>query len=163
LAKKNPHLSKVEVETHAMETMLGIDPERLPVVKFLGDKITVEFDGHHIENQVKVVSHEFWSASYDRSKPIVTIDDNMPKTFWRETALHESLEKHLVERGLEDIQAHEVAEDVEKRWFLTHYSEDEWDEYQREAERVHRKEWKHIEKMLPEKYRKTDIFPVKKP
>jgi GNAT superfamily N-acetyltransferase len=72
----------------------------------------------------------------------VYIDNDLPERYRKSISVHESVEKYLVERyGLDpNAEAHEVAEQVEKRWFLENYPMKEWEEYSKIVERIHRKE-----------------------
>lgn len=111
-------------------------------VYYDGHKITVNFDGQVLSNKVVVLQHEKWVGRWSRSEPVVYIDDDVPMEFRKFVAFHESAEKYLKERyGLDpNAEGHETAEAIEKRFFLRKRSIEDWNEYSRIVERVHRKE-----------------------
>jgi hypothetical protein len=111
-------------------------------VYYDGHKITLNFDGQVLSNKVVVLEHIKWVGSWSRSEPVVYIDDDMPTEYRKFVAAHETCEKYLKERyGLSDLsEGHEIAEQVEKRYFLRKRSVEDWNEYSRIVERVHRKE-----------------------
>jgi hypothetical protein len=111
-------------------------------VYYDGHEITVNFDGQVLSNKVVVLEHEKWVGSWNRSEPVVYIDDDVPMEFRKYVAFHESVEKYLKEKyGLSDLaEGHEITEQVEKRYFLRKHSVEDWEEYSRIVERVHRKE-----------------------
>jgi hypothetical protein len=105
--------------------------------------ISFDFDGRHTIDDVVIVPHEFWTASWSRIKPEVYIDDNVHKKYWETASFHEGVEKDVSEnRGLEpEVEAHDVAETVEYKRFLTKHTEKEWDAYDKHATEVMRNEW----------------------
>jgi len=42
-----------------------------------------------------------------------------------------------------NAEGHEVAEEVERKWFLRNYTQKEWEEYGKLAERIHRAEMEY--------------------
>jgi len=106
------------------------------------DRITLTFFGEVLFNEIHILPHEEWVGSFDRTKPIVYIDNDLPKEWRKTVAIHETIEKHLKEQyGLDpNSDGHETAEAIEKRHFLKHHSQKEWDEYNMVVERIHRKE-----------------------
>jgi hypothetical protein len=116
-------------------------------VWYTGKHISLNYDGEHLSNIIKVLRHEEWVGSWDKKgRPIIYIDDDVPKKYRPSLAVHETVEKYLWERYRLDPNAegHEIAEEVEKRWFLKNFSKKEWDEYSKIVERIHRKEMAYL-------------------
>jgi len=114
------------------------------IVAYSPDRIEVEFAGEIISNRIEVLAHVVWSASWDRTRNVVYIDDDVPVKWRKYLALHETLEKRFVEKGLDPIAAHEKAEALEKLVFLSERSLAEWDEYMQIVDRIHRKEYEKV-------------------
>jgi len=106
-------------------------------------KISFDFDGRHTEDDVVIVPHEFWSASWSRVKPEVYIDDNVHKKYWTTASLHEGIEKDVTEtyRLEPEVEAHNVAEPIEQRRFLKNHTLKEWAHYDAHVTKVQRNEW----------------------
>jgi nicotinamidase-related amidase len=86
-------------------------------------------------------------GSWDKSgRPVIYIDNDVPDKYRESLAIHETVEKYVAEKYHLDPNAegHEVAEAVEKRWFIKKYGRKEWDEYSKVVERIHRKELSKI-------------------
>jgi hypothetical protein len=113
-------------------------------VWYTGKRIRLNFDDEYLSNTIKVLKHEEWVGSWDKKgRPIVYIDDDVPEKFRPSLAIHETVEKYLWERYRLDPNAegHEVAEEVEKRWFLKNLgTKKDWEDYSKLVERIHRKE-----------------------
>jgi len=127
--------------------LLQLNPK---IEAYNGKSISVSFDGEILRNSIKIVPHEVWVGSWTKS-PNLLIDDDIPEKpkKWRQSvALHEILEKYLDGRyGLSGtIEGHFIAEELERKWFLQHHSEKEYDEYQRIVEVTHRVELGFLEK-----------------
>ena len=147
LAKDYPRFEarrKVIFKNERMKKRLvqKVSHEPIGPVYYDGHKITVNFDGQVLSNKVVVLEHEKWVGHWSRSEPVVYIDDDVPMEFRKYVAFHESIEKYLKEQyGLSDLaEGHEIAEAVERRYFLRNRSVEDWNEYSRIVERVHRKE-----------------------
>jgi len=110
-------------------------------------KISFDFDGRHVEDDVVIVPHEFWVASWSRTKPEVYVDDNARKNLWETLSFHEAQEKNVAENyGLEpDIEAHEVAQFQEKRRFLKTHTKKELEKAVEHIENVQRDEWIYLQ------------------
>jgi len=120
-------------------------------VSFDAGKVKFEFDGSLIENEVKVVEHEVWVGSHHRKVPIVYVDNDVPPKYVPSLCIHEAVEKYVGQRyGLStNAEGHELAEDVERRFFLKQgLTEADWEEYAKVAERIHREEFDYITKHL---------------
>jgi len=136
-----------------MEELQRMEPKN---VSFSGDAIKFEFDGTVIENKVTTVRHELWAESYSRKVPEVYVDDDLSKRFVLPISLHGSIEKYLGERyGLSgNAEGHEITETIERNFAMKHlgFTEDDWSEYSKEVERIHRDEFdymkRHIRKFL---------------
>jgi len=125
-------------------------------ISFSGDAIRFEFDGTVIENKVTTVPHELWGESFNRKIPEIYVDDDLPGQYVLPISLHGSIEKYLEERyGLSgNAEGHEISETVERNFAMKHlgFTEDDWSEYSKVVERIHRDEFdymkKHIRKFL---------------
>lgn len=107
------------------------------------------YDGAFLSNAVRLVTHDKWVGSWDKSKPWIYIDDDVPPKYWKSLAIHESVEKYLKEKyGLdENAEGHEASEEVERRRFCKESKcPADWDEYSKIVERVHRAEMKYAER-----------------
>lgn len=109
-------------------------------------KISFDFDGRHVEDDIVIVPHEFWAASWSRTKPEVYIDDNVYKKYYPFASLHEAIEKDLTENHtLEpDIEAHDVTDTIEHRTFLKNHTPEQWTDYDKHINKVQRKEWVYL-------------------
>ena len=115
------------------------------IVAYSPDRIEVEFAGELLSNSIEVLPHVVWSASWDRKRNVVYIDDNVPVQWRKYLALHETLEKHFAEKDLDpNVEAHEKAEALEKRVFLNERSPAEWNEYMQIVDRIHRREYEKV-------------------
>lgn len=113
-------------------------------VGFQNGLVTVEMnDGTVLSNQIEVVPHEEWVGAWDKGKPVIYIDDDLPDQYRMSIAVHEAVEKFLAEKlklNAMDI-GHDIAENIEKEWFMDTYKEPAlWDQYTRLVAKVHRKE-----------------------
>lgn len=110
--------------------------------------ITLQFDGEILSNRVKILPHVKMVASWNPHGNEIYFDDDMPRKYFIPLGVHESIEKYLYEKyGIDPlIQGHELADEIEKRWFIPRYGEKEWEAYSREVERVYRKEEAHLMK-----------------
>lgn len=113
-------------------------------VRFDGNRISLTFDGVLLSNRVVIVPHERWVASWSTTENIVYIDDDVPVKYHQSLAVHETIEKYLKERYRldPDAEGHEASEEIERRFFLRTRSAEEWDDYAKIVERIHRKELK---------------------
>ena len=115
------------------------------IVSYSPKKIEVEFAGELLSNNIEVLPHVVWSASWDRTRNVVYIDDDVPVQLRKYLALHETLEKHFAEKGLDpNVEGHEKAEALEKRVFLNERSPAEWNEYMQIVDRIHRREYEKV-------------------
>lgn len=105
-------------------------------------RITLQYDGTIISDQIKLVPHEPWVASWMRDYPAVVIQKEVPSEYFKSISVHEAIEKYLAEKyGLSDkAEGHEAADAIERKEFTKTRSEDEWNDYGRKVERIHRKE-----------------------
>ena len=112
-----------------------------------GKSISIQFDGQTLKNTIRIVPHEVWCASWSKS-PDILIDDDIPEKWHLPLALHETLEKYLAQRyGLSGtVEGHFMANAIEKKWFMQHYSEEDCEEYERIVDTVGRKELEYLEK-----------------
>jgi len=122
---------------------------RKPVLNvwYTNDRIALLYDGERLSNTIKIQCSEPWVGSWDKSgRPVIYIDNNVPEKYRESLAIHETVEKYVAEKYHLDpnVEAHEVAEAVEKRWFVKKYGRKEWDEYSKVVERIHRKELSKI-------------------
>ena len=153
-------IANVRRLTRRCGTTRGRDPPtfKIPLVKnvrFSGDGISLEFNGKKLVNQVIVVPHEVWVESWDRHKPIVYIDDDMPKKYRRYLAIHGTLEKRNDEKGMDPYgEGHVLAHLAERQVFLRKHTMKEWDAYGILAELVFRKELKALGKEPAKVFRK---------
>jgi len=110
--------------------------------------IVVDFDGKTLRNEIEIVPHEVWVGSWDNPSGKLRIDDDLPEDWRESTALHETLEEHFKkDYGLDPIlEGHELAEEIEKDWFLKKHSKEEWDTYSLIVDRTHRLELDYLEK-----------------
>jgi hypothetical protein len=145
-------MSKEETEEllrqYALQEVINQDVKN---VKFHKDKVSLEFDGEKMENKIVVVPNELWVGSWFRHKPVVVIDNDVPEQFRPSLAVHETIEKYVCQRyGLDsNAEGHELAEEVERRWFMQQgHTEDDWAEYSKIIERIHRKEFERVAKQL---------------
>jgi len=123
-------------------------PSLVKIVAYSPNKIDVEFAGELLSNSIEVLPHVVWSASWDRTRNVVYIDDDVPPQWRKYLALHETLEKYFAEKGLDpNAEAHEKAEALEKRVFLNERNPAEWDEYMQVVERIHRREYEKVHGM----------------
>jgi hypothetical protein len=123
----------------------SIVPSLVKIVAYSPNKIEVEFAGELLSNSIEVLPHVVWSASWDRKRNVVYIDDNVPVQWRKYLALHETLEKHFAEKGLDpNVAGHETAEALEKRVFLNERSPAEWNEYMQIVDRIHRREYEKV-------------------
>lgn len=116
---------------------------RVKNVEFVGGMSNVEFsNGAVVNNRVEIVPHEEWVASWDRNRPLIRIDDDVPDRYRFPLAVHESIEKLVEEKYKLSAmnEGHDLAEAIEKEWFMQHFNPQEWLVYSKIIERVHRKE-----------------------
>jgi hypothetical protein len=117
---------------------------RVSGINYTGQKVSLVLNGEKLENKVEVVPHEFWVGHWRRTQPIVTLDDDLPMKYRETTAIHETIEKQLVQHhGLSEDEAHLVAQRIEHDIFLRTHSEEEWDHYNEIVEVIFRKELEH--------------------
>jgi hypothetical protein len=111
-------------------------------VVYTGTKILLTFNGERLCNEVCIVAHNPWVASWDKKQPIVIIHEALPEKWHESSSIHETVEKYAWERyGLDpNAEGHEMAEVVEHKRFLEKRSEKEWEDYSRTVERIHRQE-----------------------
>jgi hypothetical protein len=127
----------------AIERLRRLRPE---VEHYDGKTIVVDFGGETLRKEIEVVPHEVWVGSWENPDDKVRIDDDLPEDWRESTALHETLEEHFKEDyGLDPIlEGHELAEEMERNWFLRKHSKEEWDAYSRIVDRVHRLELDYL-------------------
>jgi len=112
-------------------------------VRFDGQTISLNYDGHVLHNRVRALTCEPWVGHWNRQHNIVYYDDDMGRNLRQvqSLAVHETIEKYVCQRyGLNsDAEGHYVAEMVERK-YARKLGIDLRD-YEWRTEFVHRKEW----------------------
>jgi hypothetical protein len=86
-------------------------------VKFFNNKISLVFDGEHLENRV-VKKHITSLGDWSRKKKIVYYDKHLKKKDVLPILVHEVVEKYITEKyGLKvDCETHKIADAIEKNF-----------------------------------------------
>ena len=89
-------------------------------VRRLGQKISLDFDGEHLENRI-VYRRIPEVANWDRHRDVVIVPRSVPRKLQVSLAVHESVEKYITEKyGYGYRYAHMVSEHIEERWAREH-------------------------------------------
>jgi hypothetical protein len=102
-------------------------------------------------SKLKVVRSEDQVGSWfkERDKNIIRIDDDVKRKRWiLSLCVHEVLEKWIYETFFSRFPVNEVypypihtiAEEIERKWFISRFGTKEWSEYNRNVDIIHLKE-----------------------
>jgi hypothetical protein len=125
---------------------------RVTSAKIENSKIIVHLE--HVPlpiSRIKVVRHEENVGSWfkERDKNIIRIDDDVKRKHWiLSLVVHEVLEKFIFETFFSKFPVnqvypypiHTLAEEIERKWFVSLFGTKEWHEYCKNVEYVWKKE-----------------------
>jgi len=125
---------------------------RVTSAKIEDSKIIVHLE--HVPlpiSKLKVVRSEDQVGSWfkERDKNIIRIDDDVKRKHWiLSLCVHEVLEKWIYETFFSRFPVNEVypcpihtiAEEIERKWFISRFGAKEWREYNRNVDIIHLKE-----------------------
>jgi hypothetical protein len=104
---------------------------------------------HRVKIEESVPNVASWKNGIEM-KNIIRIDDDIAKTkrWIKSLIVHELVEKWLMYYSIWKLPyhiAHEIAEHVEKKWFVENYGKEEWKEYMKRVDEVWEKENRGVE------------------
>jgi hypothetical protein len=125
---------------------------KVTFAKIEDSKIIVHLD--HVPlpiSSIRVVRHEDNVGSWfkERDKNVIRIDDDLKRKRWiLSLVVHEAVEKWIYETFFSNFPVsevypypiHTIAEEIERKWFISRFGTKEWREYNKNVDIIHLKE-----------------------
>jgi len=102
-------------------------------------------------SRIKIVRSEEQVGDWfkERNRNIIRIDDDLKREHWiLSVSVHETVEKWIYETFFSQFPVnevypypiHTVAEEIERKWFISRFGTKEWREYNKNVDIIHLKE-----------------------